>query len=174
MEADRPTPRPERHGRARRGFLKNRGFEDGLEGWTPVCINGPRPRFELDTEVVREGRQALRVTASQPVDASCYQEVMLKPGQWYRFSGWVRTRGLNPRGSSVYGTFHVHARAVNDFIARGRNYGEDTEWTPVSLTFQARGDGLTRIVLFFVGFGQGTGTAWFDDLGLVEVSQPAR
>ena len=123
---------------------------------------------------MREGRQALRVTASQPVDASCYQEVMLKPGQWYRFSGWVRTRGLNPRGSSVYGTFHVHARAVNDFIARGRNYGEDTEWTPVSLTFQARGDGLTRIVLFFVGFGQGTGTAWFDDLRLVEVNPPTR
>jgi hypothetical protein len=44
----------------------------------------------------------------------------------------------------------------------------------VWLTFQARGDGLTRIVLFFVGFGQGTGTAWFDDLRLVEVSQPAR
>jgi membrane associated rhomboid family serine protease len=156
------------------GFLKNRGFEAGLEGWTPVCIGGPRPRFEFDTEVVREGRQALRVTAFQPVDVSCYQEVMLKPGQWYRFSGWVRTRGLNPRGSSVYGTFHVHARGVNDIIAKGPNHGPDTEWTQVSLTFQARGDGLTRIVLFFVGFGQGTGTAWFDDLGLVEVSQPAR
>jgi hypothetical protein len=156
------------------GFLKNRGFEAGLEGWTAVCIGGPRPRFEFDTEVVREGRQALRVTASQPVDVGCYQEVMLKPGQRYRFSGWVRTRGLNPRGSSVYGTFHVHARAINDFIAKGPNHGGDTEWTRVSLTFQARGDGLTRIVLFFVGFGQGTGTAWFDDLRLVEVSQPAR
>jgi rhomboid protease GluP len=156
------------------GLLRNRGFEAGLEGWTPVCIGGPRPRFEFDTEVVREGRQALRVTASQPVDVGCSQEVMLKPGQWYRFSGWVRTRGLNPHGSSVYGTFHIHARATNDFIAKGPNHGGDTEWTRVSLTFQARGDGLTRIVLFFVGFGQGTGTAWFDDLRLVEVSQPAR
>jgi hypothetical protein len=44
----------------------------------------------------------------------------------------------------------------------------------VTLTFQARGDGLTRIVLYLVGFGRGTGTAWFDDLSLVEVSQPAR
>jgi hypothetical protein len=44
----------------------------------------------------------------------------------------------------------------------------------VSLTFQARGDGLTRIVVYFVGFGAGTGTAWFDDLKLVEVDQPTR
>jgi hypothetical protein len=42
----------------------------------------------------------------------------------------------------------------------------------VAITFQARGDGLTRICVFFVGFGRGTGTAWFDDLKLVEVSQP--
>jgi hypothetical protein len=155
------------------GFLKNRGFEAGLEGWT-TSGGAPRSCIEFDTEVVREGRQALRVTASQPVDVACSQEVMLKPAQWYRFSGWVRTRGLNPRGAGVHGTFHIHARATNDFIAKGPNHGGDTEWTRVSLTFQARGDGLTRIVLYFVGFGQGTGTAWFDDLSLVEVSQPVR
>ena len=137
-------------------------------------VGGPRQRFEFDIEVVREGRQALRVTASQPVDVACYQEVMLKPGQWYRFSGLVRTRGLDPRDSSVYGTFHIHARAMNDFIAKGDNHRGDTEWTRVTLTFQARGDGLTRIVLYLVGFGRGTGTAWYDDLSLVEVSHPAR
>jgi rhomboid protease GluP len=170
------------------GFLKNRGFEAGLEGWTaPILKSGSELtldrlglRFEFDTEVVREGRKALRVTTPlvnwrgvPPIDVTCCQEVMLKPGQWYRFSGWVRTRGLNPpRGSSVYGTFHIHARAANDFIARGPNHGGDTGWTRVSLTFQARGDGLTRIVLYAVSLGQGTGTVWFDDLSLVEVSQP--
>jgi rhomboid protease GluP len=153
------------------GILKNRGFENGLEGWTVVTI-GPHPRFEFDTEVKREGRQALRVTAFQPTDTGYAQEVMLKPGHWYRFSGWVRTEGLDPRGAPVYGTFHVHARAVNDIIKKGPNFGGDTEWTNVSLTFQARGDGLTRICVFFVGFGQGTGKAWFDDLKLVELSDP--
>jgi hypothetical protein len=39
------------------GLLKNRGFEAGLEGWT-TYVDGPRPHFEFDTEVVREGRQA--------------------------------------------------------------------------------------------------------------------
>jgi hypothetical protein len=65
---------------------------------------------------------------------------------------------LSP-GGPASGTFHIHARAVNDIITKGPNHAGDTEWTEVKLTFQARGDGLTRIVLFFVGFGKGTGTA---------------
>jgi rhomboid protease GluP len=153
------------------GLIKNPGFENGLEGWTKFT-NGPPAQFEFDTAVAHEGRQALRVTATAPTDTVCYQEVQLKPGSWYRSTGWVRTRGLDPRGAPVYGTFHVHARGVNDFIAKGLNHRGDTEWTKVSLSFQARGDGLTRIVVYFVGFGQGTGTAWFDDLKLVEISGP--
>ena len=100
---------------------------------------------------------------------------MLKPGRWYRFSGWVRTRGLNPQGASAYGTFQIHARRINDVIERAANNGGDTEWTEVSITFKTRDDdGLIRIVVYFAGFGPGVGTAWFDDLRLVEVGKPAR
>jgi membrane associated rhomboid family serine protease len=175
FEMRRPSHRPVEKEEAEPdgGFLKNRGFENGIEGWSVVTI-GPPARYEFDANVKREGRQALRVTASQPTDTACGQEIMLKPGHWYRFSGWVRTRGLDPRGAPVYGTFHIHARAVNDFICKGPNHRDDTDWKQVELTFQARGDGLTRIVLFFVGFGAGTGTAWFDDLRLVEASPPHR
>ncbi len=156
---------------ADQGLIKNQGFENGLEGWQVFNI-GPRAGFEFDTDVAREGRQSLRVTVAHPTDTGCYQEIMLKLGHWYRLTGWVRTRGLDPHGAPVSGTFHVHARATNDFIVKGPNHGGDTEWTKVSLTFQARGDGLTRIVVYFVGFGAGTGTAWFDDLKLVELSEP--
>jgi rhomboid protease GluP len=154
-------------------LIENPGFEAGLEGWTKFTFAGAPARFEFDTDVTHEGRQALRVSVSQPSDSGCYQEIMLKPGKWYRFSGWVRTRGLDPHRAAVCGTFHIHARGVNDFIARGTNHGGDTEWTEVSLTFKTRpNDGLIRIVVYFVGFGRGTGTAWFDDLMLVELGQP--
>jgi rhomboid protease GluP len=153
------------------GLIKNPGFANGLEGWfSPVTLG----QYGIDTAVAHEGRQALRVTASAPTDAAIGQEVKLKPGQWYRLTGWVRTRGLDPRGAGVYGTFHVHGRATNEVIAKGPNHKGDTEWTKVVIPFQARGDGLTRIVMFFVGFGAGTGTAWFDDLKLVEISEPTR
>jgi hypothetical protein len=153
------------------GLLKNRGFENGLEGWT---IYGPRSQFEFDTNVTREGRQALRVTASRPTDAGCYQDVMLKPGQWYRFSGWVRTRGLNAHGARVWGTFSICRAAGNELVIPGTSHQGDTEWTRITIKFQAPDSGLTRIYVHLAGWGHATGTAWFDDLKLVEVSPPSR
>ncbi len=38
-----------------------------------------------------------------------------------------------------------------------------------SAYFTPPGDGLTRIAIFFVGYGKGTGTAWFDDLSVEEL-----
>jgi hypothetical protein len=149
--------------------IKNPGFEAGLEGWTP-WQHGAGSRFDFDTDLSREGWQALRVTASAPSDSGCSQELMLKPGCWYRFSGWVRTRGVEPRGAAAYGTFHIRARDNVHVIAKGVNHGGDTEWTEVPITFQAPGDGCARIVVCFASFGPGTGTAWFDDLRLVELS----
>jgi hypothetical protein len=153
-------------------LIKNPGFEDGLEGWT-TSIQGGRPQIEFDTDEAREGWQALRVTATEPSSGvTIYQEVKLKPGQWYRFSGWVRTRGLDPRGSPVCGTFMIEDWPRT--IAVGTKHGGDTEWTEVQITFQAPASGLIRVVATLVPWNQqGTGTAWFDDLTLVEVSQPA-
>jgi hypothetical protein len=44
----------------------------------------------------------------------------------------------------------------------------------VAITFQAPPSGRARIVAFFVGFGKGTGAAWFDDLRLFELSALSR
>jgi S1-C subfamily serine protease/ubiquitin-protein ligase len=155
------------------GLLKNPGFEDGLEGWSPNFDANTRRVIEFDTDVAREGWQALRVTATEPFSTNIYQLVTLKPGQWYRFSGWVRTRGLDPRGASQYGRFEIQPGEGGSTIATGTDNGGDTEWSEVQITFQAPAGGLTRIVVIFIWGGQGTGTAWFDDLKLVEVSEPA-
>ncbi len=153
------------------GLIKNPSFEAGLEAWTTV-VYGARPRVEFDTDVAREGWQALRMAAAEVSDTACNQLIRIKPGQWYRFSGWVRTRGLDPHGSSVYGTYLIQGKGGNPIIAKGANHGGDTEWTEVPITFQVPADGWIHISCFFVGFGRGTGTVWFDDLKLVEVSQP--
>jgi hypothetical protein len=155
------------------GLIKNPGFEDGLEGWTKYNI-GPPARFDFDTDVRREGGQALRITAPEPTDAGCYQEVMLKPGKWYRFSGWVRTRGLKAHGATVWGTFSITDVGRNDAVAKVKNHEGDTEWTRISVQFQAPEGGRTRIGVNFVGKGRATGTAWFDRMKLVEAGQPRR
>jgi hypothetical protein len=155
------------------GLIKNPGFEDGLDGWTKYNF-GPPARFDFDTDVTREGWQALRVTAPEPTDVGCYQDVLLKQGKWYLFSGWVRTRGLKVLGAPWWGTFAVCHVGGNDLIAKGENHGGDTEWTRISFRFRAPESVMVRIIVNFVGKGRATGTAWFDRLKLVEVGQPRR
>jgi hypothetical protein len=101
---------------------------------------------------------------------------MLEPGQSYRLAGWVRTQGLQPHGSPVYGTFQIqHTKGHRpSLIANGTNHGGDTEWTEVTITFKAPARGRTRICAFFAGFGKGTGSAWFDDLKLVALNDSPR
>jgi hypothetical protein len=152
------------------GLIKNHSFEAGLEGWSTDII-GARPKIEFDADESRDGWQSVRVTAAELTDTAIAQDVTLKPGKWYRLSGWVRTRNLDPHGAGVYGTFQVQRPGMG-FVS-GTNHKGDTEWTEVQITFEAP-NGPTHIVAFFVGFGKGTGSAWFDDIKLVEVSPPAR
>jgi alpha-L-arabinofuranosidase len=148
--------------------LKNPRFETGRDGWS-LDVYGAKPTVVKDTDVVHDGKQSLRIAATEPSDTALGQEVRLQPGQLYRLSGWVRTRGLDPRGAPVHGTLQVQNPGGTSTIASGANHGGDTDWTEVAVWFEAPAGGLTRIVVFFVGFGKGTGTTWFADLKLEAV-----
>jgi alpha-N-arabinofuranosidase len=145
--------------------LKNPGFEAGADDWT-LTVYGAQPVVAKDAAVIHGGKYSLRVAAAEPSDTALSQEVRLTPGRCYRLSGWVRTRGLDPRGAPVYGTFQVQHPGGRGTIAAGANHGGDTDWTEVPVYFEAPPGGLTRVAVFFVGFGKGTGSAWFDDLKL--------
>ena len=148
--------------------LQNAGFESGQDGWA-LQVYGAKPTIETDEQIVHEGKRSLRITAADPSDTALSQELRLKPGQLYRLSGWVRTRGLGPRGAPVYGTFQIQNPGGRGTIAGGASHGGDCDWTQETIYFEAPAGGLTRVVAFFVGFGKGTGTAWFDDLRLEPV-----
>jgi alpha-N-arabinofuranosidase len=148
--------------------LTNGSFEDGRDGWE-LNTYGARPIVEKDGDVIHGGKHSLRVSAAELSDTALGQEVRLKPGQVYRLTGWVRTRGLDPHGAPVHGTFQVQNPGGRGTIAGGANHAGDTDWTEVPVYFEAPPGGQVRIAVFFVGFGKGTGTAWFDDLKLEEV-----
>lgn len=150
--------------------LKNTGFESTVlhEAWT-VHVYGAQPELALDATVFHEGRRALRVSAEELSDTAFGQEVQLHPGRWYRLTGWVRTEKLDPHGAPAYGTFQIQHPGGRGVIASGRNHGGTSDWTRETICFTPPGDGLTRIAIFFVGYGKGTGTAWFDDIALEEI-----
>jgi regulation of enolase protein 1 (concanavalin A-like superfamily) len=154
-------------------FINNPGFEAGTNGWE-VDIFGAPSQVVADTTILKEGRQSLRVSATVPSDTALGQEVQLKPKQVYRLTGWVRTQRLEPLGSPVYGTLQVQKPHGTGTIESGANHAGDTEWTQVTVAFESPPDGKVRVAVFFVGFGRGTGTAWFDDLRLVEAADLAK
>jgi alpha-N-arabinofuranosidase len=155
------------------GPLRNGGFEaDSLEDWEVVRYGAPS-RVGLDPQIRHEGRQSLRISASEASDTAPAQELSLKPNGWYRLRGWVRTEGLDPRGAPTFGTIQVQKPQGAATLAAGPNHGGDSDWAEVVIPFRAPADGRVRIALFFVGFGRGTGTAWFDGLRLDE-SDPTK
>ncbi len=150
------------------GELVNPSFEDGLNGWS-LHVYGARPHVDFDAAVAHDGKQSLCVRATEPSDTALGQEILLRPGHCYRFRGWVRTRGLDPHGSAVFGTFQIQHAGGRGVIASGNSHGGDTDWTEVPIWFVAPASGRVRVSIFFVGFGKGTGSAWFDGLRLEEV-----
>jgi alpha-N-arabinofuranosidase len=149
---------------------KNPGFEspDPLEGWNVVTY-GAAAKIAIDDQVVHEGRQALRISADDPSDTALGQELGLDPHGWYRFSGWVKTRGLDAMGSAVSGTYQIQRAGGRGTLAGGSSHHGDTDWSVVTLVFQVPADGRVRVAPFLVGFGKGRGTAWFDDMALEPV-----
>lgn len=152
--------------------LRNPGFESPLDDWS-IDIYGAKAQVVLDREITHGGNSSLRIAATAPSDTALGQELKLTPGQSYQLTGWVKTSGLDPKGSPVFGTLQVQHSGGGGTIASGANHQGDNDWTQVSLFFQSPPSGNVRVVVFFVGFGKGTGTAWFDDLTL-ETINPAK
>jgi len=163
------------HDTARAWPLVNGGFESSVlhEGWS-LHVYGAQPEVTLDTNVRHEGRQSLRIKADEPSDTALGQELWLQPGRWYRLRGWVRTEGLDPLGSPVCGTFQVQIPVgrPGGILADGRDHPGTNDWTEEILYFTPPDDGLTRISIFFCGYGKGTGTAWLDQITLEEMKTP--
>jgi alpha-L-arabinofuranosidase len=148
--------------------IENPGFEAGTQGWE-VHVYGAKSEVAIDKDVFKEGKQALRISARDLSDTALGQELQLRAGKFYRLTGWIRTRGLDPNRARVFGTFQIQNAGGRGVIVSGTNHKGDTDWVKETVYFEAPSDGRVRVAVFFVGFGRGTGTAWFDDLKLDEI-----
>lgn len=151
-------------------LLLNSGLEevgaDGLPTKFTLAVYGVAPEIAADTTVFHEGRQSIRVRAGAPSDTAFAQDIDLEPNTPYCFRGWVRTEDLEPEAASwTYGTFQIQS-PQGGLITRLGNHKGTTDWTEEKGYFLAPQDGRVHLACFFVGFGKGTGTVWFDDLRL--------
>lgn len=158
--------------------LTNASFEaaEPTAGWIATTY-GAQPSYALDSQAPSHGRQVLRVSSAEPSDTALAQELTLKPNCGYRFSAWIKTQNLDLHEAPVAGTVQIQRPNGAGLIAGGASHSGNTGWTNTTVYFRAPADGRVRACLFFVGFGRGTGTVWFDDARLEEIpldSAPVR
>jgi len=143
-------------------LLKNATFaavRDGQpEGWTTTTWAG-EAQFSVDPEG-RTG-SAISIQSRAGADASWDQTVAVPPHARLRLSGWVKTDGVETttgRGAQL--NVHTLTEARTEAVTGTR------DWVKVACEFEVQNQESIRVVALFGGWGQATGTAWFDDLTL--------
>ena len=111
------------------------------------------------------GSDCLKISSDSPTDTSMFTEVALKPNARYRLSAKVRTDNI--RGSGLGALLNVH-ELQNPRVATKALKGKN-DWTGLSVDFAASGRSRVSINALFGGWGQSTGTAWWDDIQLNEL-----
>ena len=150
-------------------LMPNPGFEDGAgtqpAGWRPRGYSG-----EAEVAWVNGGRgggKGLQIRSTSGSDHSWFADVAVEPRTRYRFSGWVRTEGLESRRNGMGALFNVHTMGQTVTAAvRG-----DADWTRVELEFETGpGQRSVSINCLYGGWGWAVGTAWYDDVSLTKLS----
>lgn len=156
----------------RPNLLGNGGFEQRVPGqalptrWTTDSWL-PTGDFRWDGAVSHRGRHSVRIDSSTPNDARWVQDVVVVPNTLYLLSGWVRTADVAHTAELV--DAGANLSLLGEWDRSVAMYGTQ-DWTYTSTTINS-GEKTTLTIAARLGFWAGTttGTAWFDDLSLVQL-----
>ncbi len=136
--------------------------------WTPRTYSGPGDTADYTKPADEgvEGSACLKIVADQAVDTSFHTVIAVKPDTHYRLSGKIKT--ANVKGNARGALLNVHEiQGENNAATKGLR--GNNEWTEVSKDFHSEGRREISINALFGGWGQSTGTAWYDDIQLREL-----
>jgi hypothetical protein len=149
--------------------LKDASFENAAGSDWSASTWRRNPQAVTRVDGGREGQHALRLQATVADDVQYRQRVAVKPQTPYLLSGWIKTQDVQivekggTRGANLAvdgaGTWEATAPVLGD-----------TDWTYVTLAFdsgQRTEIGVAARLGFF--YSTVTGTAWYDDLCLIEI-----
>lgn len=137
-------------------LLSNGGFE-AQAGWRLA------PPIEIDTSERHSGKSSIRITSDSPqINNINSQSVTLRPHTTYTLTAWLKTSQVTGSpGAQVYPYEFSDATGASLQITVTGTTG----WTRHRQMFTTGADTTGRISFRMYG---ATGTAWFDDLELVE------
>ncbi len=151
-------------------LFNNASFEtlvDGVpRGWQRSTWSG-EPEFGVETAFGRTGDTCLKISSKTGADASWSFRIQLKRNRDYRLSVWVKTENVAGNGLGALVNLHELQMEGKSTAIRGSQ-----DWTELTSEFNSGRHDSLLFNLLFGGWGQSTGTAWFDDVQLVELTQP--
>jgi putative membrane-bound dehydrogenase-like protein len=143
-------------------LLANPGFEELKDGqplaWTPRTYGGSAT-FRM-VEGGRSGRCA-EISSAGGGDAGWLAVLPLKPHHLYRLVGWVKCQDLTGATGALFN--------LNGHPARSGAVSGTCEWTRETMEFDSEGRTQVELNCLFGGWGRSTGTAWYDDLSVVDL-----
>jgi alpha-N-arabinofuranosidase len=142
------------------------GAAGGVRGWRSRAWHGKENASWSVETPGRTGKRCLAIRSGEGADAAWTATVTVRPGTFYRLSGWIRTRDV--RGAvgallNVQNMQHVRTPRV-----RGTR-----DWKRVSTVFRTGRETELEINCLFGGWGRSTGQAWYDDVEIVPVADPS-
>jgi hypothetical protein len=153
----------------RKGFGFRQEMINDFETLIPTntLYNGALWRARVDNRIGYSGTRSLRLegpSRREPVGGGT--AIYVETGKRYRLSAWVRTRRVT--GAGAYLRVNECFWSWEDVRAthRSKALTGDNDWTRLELEFEpGAGDpfGVPGLVV------EGDGTAWFDDLEMVEI-----
>lgn len=157
-----PTPTTPTYPPAGTNLVTNGDFENGLVGWS-----NPSGSAAV-TNAAYQGSKAAALTSTASTTARIQQTLTgLKPKTMYTFAVRLKTTGSQP--SDVWGSF-----AVTDGAQRDKtNSQQSPDWVERRFIFYTAADSTSVTLKLDAGNNNPPGTAFFDDVRVVEGTMPA-
>jgi putative membrane-bound dehydrogenase-like protein len=153
VEAERPN------------LVPNPSFEQApngkLKSWKIRHYSGEAQQ-EL-AGIAHTGKNSVRLHSDTGADTSWHVEVKVTPNTEYRLSGWIKTENVQRIGDAQGALLNVHETDFKTRAIIGTN-----DWTQVQVDFNSGPLSSVSINCLFGGWGHARGTAWYDDIELVE------
>jgi hypothetical protein len=149
---------------AKPNLLTNPAFEDGQTGWE---LSSKRGTVAIDPLEKHQGKNSARIDNPAGEDSYLKQAVAVKPKTRYRMTGYIKTKDIVGKGAGATLSLEGGYEATKPIVG-------NKAWTQVSFEFDS---GAVDKVVVGVRLGYYSapvmGTAWFDELSLVELG-PSR
>jgi putative membrane-bound dehydrogenase-like protein len=148
-------------------LVANDSFENERDGgpleWNTSTHSG---RGELTIgNVGHTGSRSAKISSTAGGDISWSQRVNVEPNVTYKLTAWIKTEDV--RGA-LGALLNMHELQSGTPV-RTRPVTGTKDWTEVETEFNSGDNRTLTINCLFGGWGRSTGTAWFDDVKLVQV-----